>query len=90
MNAFYLENAPLWDQDDSWQGFQWLCADDNTANTVAFLRWDEGVHQREGNIPVVKLAEVGVQLDIVADVVHWTGICCNMPPIARPRTSSSP
>ncbi|MCI8679075.1 MAG: 1,4-alpha-glucan branching enzyme, partial [Lawsonibacter sp.] len=40
MNAFYLENAPLWDQDDSWQGFQWLCADDNNANTVAFLRWD--------------------------------------------------
>lgn len=40
MNAFYLENAPLWEQDDSWQGFQWLCADDNTANTVAFLRWD--------------------------------------------------
>ena len=27
INAFYLENAPLWDQDDSWQGFQWLCAD---------------------------------------------------------------
>ena len=40
INAFYLENAPLWDQDDSWQGFQWLCADDNNANTVAFLRWD--------------------------------------------------
>ncbi|WP_251317475.1 1,4-alpha-glucan branching protein GlgB [Flintibacter muris] len=40
MNAFYLENSPLWDQDDSWQGFQWLCADDNNANTVAFLRWD--------------------------------------------------
>ena len=40
INAFYLENAPLWDQDDSWQGFQWLCADDNTANTVSFLRWD--------------------------------------------------
>ncbi len=40
MNAFYLENPPLWEQDDSWQGFQWLCADDNTANTVSFLRWD--------------------------------------------------
>ena len=40
MNAFYLENSPLWEQDDSWQGFQWLCADDNNANTVAFLRWD--------------------------------------------------
>jgi len=40
MNNFYLEQPPLWDQDDSWQGFQWLCADDNQANTVAFLRWD--------------------------------------------------
>ncbi len=40
MNGFYLEQPPLWEQDDSWQGFQWLCADDNQANTVAFLRWD--------------------------------------------------
>ncbi len=48
MNAFYLEQSPLWDQDDSWQGFQWLCADDNNANTVAFLRWD-----RKGNPLIV-------------------------------------
>ena len=48
INAFYLENAPLWEQDDSWQGFQWLCADDNNANTVAFLRWD-----RKGNPLIV-------------------------------------
>jgi len=41
MNAFYLEQPALWEQDNSWQGFQWLCADDNTANTVAFLRWDK-------------------------------------------------
>ena len=49
-NAFYLEQPALWEQDDSWQGFQWLCADDNTANTVAFLRWD-----REGR-PLVVVA----------------------------------
>ena len=41
MNALYLEQPALWQQDNSWQGFQWLCADDNTANTVAFLRWDK-------------------------------------------------
>ena len=41
MNAFYLEQPALWEQDDSWQGFQWICADDNTANTVSFLRWDK-------------------------------------------------
>lgn len=49
-NAMYLEQTALWEQDDSWQGFQWLCADDNTANTVAFLRWD-----REGK-PLVVVA----------------------------------
>ena len=48
MNAFYLEQPALWEQDDSWQGFQWLCADDSTANTVAFLRWD-----REGRPLIV-------------------------------------
>ena len=41
MNAFYLEQPALWEQDDSWQGFQWLCADDAQANTVSFLRWDK-------------------------------------------------
>ena len=41
MNAFYLQQPALWQQDDSWHGFQWLCADDNTANTVSFLRWDK-------------------------------------------------
>ena len=30
----------------------------------------EGVHQGEGDVPVVELAEVGVQLDVVADIVH--------------------
>ena len=30
----------------------------------------EGVHQGEGDVPVVELAEIGIQLDVVADVVH--------------------
>ena len=48
MNDFYLRQPALWEQDDSWEGFQWLCADDNQANTVAFLRWD-----REGRPLIV-------------------------------------
>ena len=48
MNAFYLAQPALWEQDDSWQGFQWICADDNQANTVSFLRYD-----REGKPLIV-------------------------------------
>lgn len=39
-NALYLAQPALWEQDSSWEGFQWLSANDNTANTVAFIRWD--------------------------------------------------
>ena len=40
-NAFYLANKPMWELDFTWEGFQWLEADDNSANTVAFLRKDK-------------------------------------------------
>ena len=40
-NALYLEQPALWQQDDGWEGFTWLSADDNTADTIAFLRWDK-------------------------------------------------
>ena len=40
INAFYLQQSPLWERDDSWEGFQWLSADDAQANTIAFLRRD--------------------------------------------------
>ena len=39
-NEFYLSRKELWQEDFDWKGFQWLCADDNTADTVAFLRKD--------------------------------------------------
>ena len=40
MNAYYLTRPCLWEVDDSWDGFQWLCADDRHANTVVYLRKD--------------------------------------------------
>jgi len=39
-NAVYLKYPQLWEEDFDWRGFQWLEADDNTANTVSFLRRD--------------------------------------------------
>ncbi len=41
MNQLYKTTPALWEQDCSWEGFQWLSADDNTANTIAFYRRDK-------------------------------------------------
>ena len=37
-NELYLSRDELWEVDFGWEGFQWLDADDATANTVSFLR----------------------------------------------------
>ena len=40
-NQFYLANPELWQLDFSWEGFQWICADDNQGNCAAFVRKDK-------------------------------------------------
>ncbi|MCI8539311.1 MAG: 1,4-alpha-glucan branching protein GlgB [Oscillospiraceae bacterium] len=40
LNQFYLSNPELWEQDFSWEGFQWINADDAGRNTAVFLRKD--------------------------------------------------
>ena len=41
INHFYLKESPLWEDDYSWEGFQWLVPDDNQNNVVVFLRRDK-------------------------------------------------
>ncbi len=38
LNAFYTENAPLWSDDGSWDGYQWIQPDDNLSSIIAFRR----------------------------------------------------
>lgn len=40
INHFYLSQSPLWEIDFSWEGFEWLVADDNHNNAVVFVRRD--------------------------------------------------
>ena len=56
INRFYLSQSPLWDIDFSWEGFEWLVADDNHNNVVVFVRRD-----RKGRelIAVVNFSPVG-------------------------------
>ena len=38
MNIFYKENVPLWEDDGSWEGYQWLQPDDCDNSLIAFRR----------------------------------------------------
>ncbi len=40
LNAFYKDNAPLWADDGSWNGYQWIQPDDNLASIISFRRID--------------------------------------------------
>ena len=40
-NHFYLAQPALWQEDFSWEGFEWIYADDNQANTISFVRKDD-------------------------------------------------
>ncbi len=45
LNMFYRDNRPLYDIEDSWDGFQWLVVDDRASNLIAFTRYSRDGEQ---------------------------------------------
>ncbi len=41
LNLFYRKNTPLFEIDNSWDGFKWLVVDDKYNNLLAFSRYDK-------------------------------------------------
>lgn len=41
LNKTYKDNAPLWEIDYSWEGFEWLVSDDCDNSVAAFMRTDK-------------------------------------------------
>lgn len=48
LNHFYLSRTELWENDDSWDGFEWIDADNKEQSVFSFIRRD-----KEGNELVV-------------------------------------
>ncbi len=38
LNKFYLEHSELWECDDSWDGFEWIDADNKDQSIISFMR----------------------------------------------------
>ncbi len=41
LNLFYLEHKPLWQNDQDWEGFQWISNDDVQQSVISFRRIDK-------------------------------------------------
>jgi 1,4-alpha-glucan branching enzyme len=40
LNHFYKDNPPLYQIEDSWQGFNWISADEKDNNVISYIRTD--------------------------------------------------
>jgi len=45
LNQFYKKHKSLWENDEDWNGFEWLVADDNQNNVLVFIRRDRVGHE---------------------------------------------
>lgn len=45
LNRFYLKTSAMWQNDNDWEGFRWICADDRSQSVISFARED-----RDGNM----------------------------------------
>lgn len=41
LGMFYKKNKALWENDNDWDGFEWISADDANSNTISFIRSDK-------------------------------------------------
>ncbi|MBQ4631521.1 MAG: 1,4-alpha-glucan branching protein GlgB [Clostridia bacterium] len=38
LNRFYLDHSEFWENDTNWDGFKWICCDDDSQSVISFRR----------------------------------------------------
>lgn len=73
LNHFYLRSKPLYELDNTYDGFHWIVVDDNIQNVIAFTRYDK---EGDSIICVMNFSrakrenyEIGIEHDGMYEVV---------------------
>ena len=99
LNRFYLEHPALWDNDEDWDGFSWLVADDRYSNVLVFQRTARDGRSLICAVNFAPLAWENYRFGVSGgaqvwhevfntDELRWGGSgVCNAPVTARPEPS---
>ena len=64
LNKFYLANSPLWENDESWEGFSWICHDDYMQSIISFRRIDRSGNEIIAVCNFVPVARDGYRIGV--------------------------
>ncbi|MDE5859297.1 MAG: 1,4-alpha-glucan branching protein GlgB, partial [Oscillospiraceae bacterium] len=64
LNKFYLANSPLWENDESWEGFSWICHDDYMQSIISFRRIDRNGNEIIAVCNFVPVARDGYKIGV--------------------------
>ena len=64
LNKLYLSSSPLWENDESWEGFSWICHDDYMQSIISFRRIDRSGNEIIAVCNFVPVARDGYRIGV--------------------------